>query len=54
MHGAVIAFVDITSRKRAADELQRAHDELARANDEMERRVATRTHELSQALAQLR
>lgn len=54
VQGAVIAFVDITSRKRAADELQRAHDELARANDELERRVAARTHELSQALAQLR
>ena len=54
VHGAVIAFVDITSRKRAADELQRAHDELARANDELERRVAARTQELSQALAQLR
>ena len=40
VHGAVIAFVDITSRKRAADELQRAHDDLARANDELERRVA--------------
>ena len=54
VQGAVIAFVDITSRKRAADELQRAHDELARANDELERRVAARTQELSQALAQLR
>ena len=54
VHGAVIAFVDITSRKRAADELQRAHDDLARANDELERRVAARTQELSQALAQLR
>ena len=40
VHGAVIAFVDITSRRRAADELQRAHDELARADDELERRVA--------------
>lgn len=46
VHGAVIAFVDITSRKRAADELQRAHDELARANDGLERRVAARTQEL--------
>ena len=54
VHGAVIAFVDITSRKRAADELQRAHDALARANNELERRVAARTQELSQALAQLR
>ena len=54
VQGAVIAFVDITSRKRAADELQRAHDDLARANDELERRVAARTQELSQALAQLR
>lgn len=54
VHGAVITFVDITSRKRAADELQRAHDELARANDELERRVAGRTQELSQALRQLR
>ena len=43
VHGAVIAFVDITSRKRAADELQRAHDALARANNELERRVAART-----------
>lgn len=54
VHGAVITFVDITERKRAAGELQRAHDELARANDELERRVAARTQELSQALGQLR
>jgi PAS domain S-box-containing protein len=54
VHGAVIAFLDITSRKRAADELQRAHDDLARANDELERRVTARTQELSQALVQLR
>ena len=47
VHGAVVTFIDITDRKRAADELQRAHDEL-------ERRVAVRTQELSQALAQLR
>ena len=47
VHGAVVTFIDITDRKRAADELQRAHDEL-------ERRVALRTQELSQALAQLR
>jgi PAS domain S-box-containing protein len=47
VHGAVITFIDITDRRRAADELQRAHDEL-------ERRVAARTRELSQALAQLR
>ncbi|MDZ4280302.1 MAG: PAS domain-containing sensor histidine kinase [Hydrogenophaga sp.] len=54
VHGAVITFVDITSRKLAADELQRAHDQLARANDELEQRVAMRTEELSSALGQLR
>ncbi|WP_440106827.1 PAS domain S-box protein [Acidovorax sp. BL-A-41-H1] len=54
VHGAVITFVDITSRKLAADELQRAHDQLARANDELEQRVALRTEELSSALGQLR
>ena len=54
VQGAVVTFVDITERKRAAGELQRAHDELARANDELERRVVARTQELSQALGQLR
>jgi len=54
VRGAVITFVDITSRKQAAEDLQRAHDDLARANDGLERRVAARTHELSQALEQLR
>lgn len=54
VQGAVITFLDISERKRAAGELQRAHDELARANDELERRVAARTQELSQALGQLR
>jgi PAS domain S-box-containing protein len=54
VHGAVITFVDITSRKLAADELQRAYDQLARANDELEQRVALRTEELSGALGQLR
>ena len=54
VQGAVVTFVDITERRRAAGELQRAHDELARANDELERRVAARTQELSQALGQLR
>lgn len=52
--GAVVTFVDIADRQRAAQDLQRAHDALARANDELERRVAARTDELSQALEQLR
>jgi PAS domain S-box-containing protein len=47
VRGAVIAFVDITERRRAADALQRAKDEL-------ELRVAERTHALSVALGQLR
>lgn len=47
VRGAVITFVDITERKRAADALQRAKDEL-------ELRVAGRTRELSVALGQLR
>ena len=54
VRGAVITFVDITARQQAAQALQRAHDDLARANDGLERRVAARTHELSQALEQLR
>ncbi len=45
--GAVITFVDITERKRAADALQQAKQEL-------EERVAARTRELSAALEQLR
>ncbi|MFN9473110.1 PAS domain S-box protein [Acidovorax sp.] len=52
--GAVIAFADITGRKRAAEDLQQAHDALARANDGLERRVAARTRELTEALEQLR
>ncbi len=47
VRGAVITFVDITERKRAADALRKAHDEL-------EHRVAERTRELSVALGQLR
>ena len=47
VRGAVITFVDITERKRAADALQKAKDEL-------ELRVAERTRELSVALGQLR
>jgi len=47
VRGAVITFVDITERKRAAQALQRA-------NDELEQRVAGRTRELSAALVQLR
>ena len=47
VRGAVVTFVDITERKRAADALQRAKNEL-------ELRVAERTQELSVALGQLR
>ena len=47
VRGAVITFVDITERKRAADALQKAKDGL-------ELRVAERTRELSVALGQLR
>ncbi|HSV54962.1 MAG TPA: PAS domain-containing protein [Burkholderiaceae bacterium] len=47
VRGAVITFVDITERKRAADALHRAKDEL-------ELRVAERTGELSAAVGQLR
>lgn len=45
--GAVVTFVDITERKRAADALQLAKNEL-------EQRVSERTQELSVALGQLR
>jgi PAS domain S-box-containing protein len=47
VRGAVITFVDITERKRAALALQKAKDEL-------ELRVGERTRELSAALVQLR
>jgi PAS domain S-box-containing protein len=47
VRGAVITFVDITERRRAAEALQKAKDEL-------ELRVTERTGELSAALAQLR
>jgi PAS domain S-box-containing protein len=47
VRGAVITFVDITERKRAADALHRA-------NSELELRVAERTRELSGALARQR
>ena len=52
--GAVITFVDITARKREQRALQQAKEALQRSNDELERRVASRTHELSTALARLR
>jgi len=45
--GAVVTFVDITERRRAAEALQQAKDEL-------EQRVWSRTQELSAALVQLR
>jgi signal transduction histidine kinase len=47
VRGAVVTFVDITERKRAADALQRAKNEL-------ETRVEERTQALSVALRQLR
>ncbi len=47
VHGAVITFIDITERKRAADA-------LAAAKQELEQRVAERTLELSAALARTR
>ncbi len=47
VRGAVITFVDITERRRAADALHKAKAEL-------EQRVGERTRELSQALAQQR
>jgi PAS domain S-box-containing protein len=47
VRGAVITFVDITERKRAADALQSAKAEL-------EQRVAERTRALSEALARQR
>ncbi len=61
VRGAVVTFVDITDRKRAADILQHvnaqlahANHRLALANDELEQRVKDRTQELSAALGQLR
>jgi PAS domain S-box-containing protein len=47
VRGAVITFVDITDRRRAADALSAAKQEL-------EQRVAERTRELSAALARTR
>ncbi|WP_374409242.1 PAS domain S-box protein [Hydrogenophaga sp.] len=47
VRGAVVTFVDITERRRAADALQRAKAEL-------EERVAERTRALSTALQQVR
>jgi PAS domain S-box-containing protein len=47
VQGAVVTFVDITERRRAAELLQRT-------NDELERRVAERTAALSDALARQR
>ena len=44
--GAVVTFVDISERKRAEELLRRAHEEL-------EQRVAERTHELTDALAEV-
>lgn len=47
VRGAVVTFVDITERRRAADALQRAKDEL-------EERVSERTLALETALRQVR
>jgi PAS domain S-box-containing protein len=54
VRGAVVTFIDITERRRAAEALQRAYAELARTNDALEGRVVERTRELSVALGQLR
>ena len=54
VRGAVITFVDITERRRAAQALQRAHDDLQRSNDALEQRVQERTLALSEALVRLR
>jgi PAS domain S-box-containing protein len=54
VRGAVVTFVDITSRKRSSDALQRANQQLAEAKSALEQRVAERTRELSAALAQQR
>ena len=47
VQGAVVTFVDISARKRAEEALRHAKDML-------EQRVSERTHELSEALRQLR
>jgi PAS domain S-box-containing protein len=54
LQGAVVTFVDITDRRRASDALHRANAELAEAKSALEQRVAERTGELSDALAQQR
>ncbi len=54
VRGAVVTFVDITERQRAAQDLRRANARLAQANDLLEQRVGERTRELSNALVQLR
>ena len=47
VQGAVVTFVDISARKRAEEALRQA-------NEVLEQRVSERTHELSEALRQLR
>ena len=48
--GVVVTFVDITERKRAAQELQEAKDQAVRANQAKSRFLAAASHDLRQPL----